>query len=662
VKASNTERLTPIGGGKWSFAGQLVLLALLLIGPQNLARVISLATSVITFPVTRDVSVAGNRYEVFNLELLMVYLITVLGLNLLMQTGFISIGTTAPFAIGAYFVGSATIKYGWSFYWALLAAAAAAAVVGLGLGLPALRLGVFTFAMVSLGYALVANDLELHWQSLTGGGTGLAGIRMPSPFDTPKTFYWLLVILLVAAYVFARNWIRSPLGRASAAIEASPVAARSVGISPHTTKLWAFSASSAFAGVAGGLYAALLGFIAPDSFTLDLGVLLLLMVLLGGSGTVAGPIIGAIILFRIPLAVDRVTNRPGQWSLLVYGAVLLLSVHFFPRGVMSGWQWLRRRYLRRGPAEETRARARAQVRSMLRPISLELPTVLEAKGVEKTLSGVRALRGVDIAVAPGTVHALIGPNGSGKTTMLNVMSGYLEPDSGRVELLGQDVTRMPTHGRARAGLARTFQTPFVFENALCRENVMIALDQQRTQRAFAHVLRLPPAIKEERATYARASALLEAVGLSQKITTPAGDLPPGERRLLELARVLALEPKVVLMDEPAAGLTGGEIEELEECIRALREAGVAVLLVEHHVDFVLRLADVVTVIDFGQVIAHGAPQEIRTNPAVLAAYLGEPTEELDSASAGAGVLAEDADLIGSDGSEPVETAAPAPRE
>ena len=177
--------------------------------------------------------------------------------------------------------------------------------------------------MVTLGYATVATGLALQWIDLTGGGDGFAGIMMPKPFDDLNTFYWLLAIVLVLAYVIARNWIRSPLGRSSVAVEASPVAARSVGISPHTAKLWAFAVSSAFAGVAGGLYGALLGFVAPDSFTLNLAILLLLMVLLGGAGTVAGPIIGAIVLFRIPLAVEDVTDRPGQWSLLVYGAVLL---------------------------------------------------------------------------------------------------------------------------------------------------------------------------------------------------------------------------------------------------------------------------------------------------------------------------------------------------
>lgn len=624
--ASNTERLTPLGGRKWSWIGQLGLLGLLLLGPENLVRLIGGLTSLITFPITQELSFSSNRYEVFNLELLMIYIIAVLGLNLLMQTGLISIGTTASFAFGAYFVGIATVKHSWSFFLALAAAAVLTAVIGLGLGLPALRMGVFTFAMVTLGYATVATGLALQLIDLTGGGDGFAGIMMPAPFDDLNSFYWLLAIVLVLAYVIARNWIRSPLGRASVAVEASPVAARSVGISPHHAKLWAFAVSSAFAGVAGGLYGALLGFVAPDSFTLNLAILWLLMVLLGGAGTVAGPIVGAIVLFRIPLAVEDVTDRPGQWSLLVYGAVLLLSVHFFPRGIMSGWQWVKLR-LSRGKVEEAHERKRAAVKTMLEPIQIERDTVLQVSKISKNLSGVQALRDVGLTVRPGTVHALIGPNGSGKTTMLNVMSGFMPPDEGTVSLLGRDVTHMTAHRRAQLGLARTFQTPSVFEAAVCRDNVMIALDQHRKHNSVSHLVRLPWARRDERRTYDRAVGLLDSVGLGHRVTTPAGDLPPGERRLLELARVLALEPKIVLMDEPAAGLTEPEIEELEECVRALRESGVAVLLVEHHVDFVLRLADEITVIDFGEVIARGEPDEVRTDPAVIAAYLGETTEE-----------------------------------
>jgi branched-chain amino acid transport system ATP-binding protein/branched-chain amino acid transport system permease protein len=191
-------------------------------------------------------------------------------------------------------------------------------------------------------------------------------------------------------------------------------------------------------------------------------------------------------------------------------------------------------------------------------------------------------------------------------------------------LLGEDVTHSSVHSRARSGLGRTFQTPYIFEDVTCRDNIMVALDRHRRYNALSYIVRL--AYKEERRHYRRALELLDAVGLGAEATTPAGRLPPGDRRLLELARVLALNPKVVLMDEPAAGLTAHEIDELEEAIGALRTAGVAVLLVEHHVDFVLRLADTVTVVDFGSVIARGDPHEVRSNPQVLSAYLGEPEE------------------------------------
>jgi ABC-type branched-subunit amino acid transport system ATPase component len=202
------------------------------------------------------------------------------------------------------------------------------------------------------------------------------------------------------------------------------------------------------------------------------------------------------------------------------------------------------------------------------------------------------------------------------------LSGYVVPDRGVIELFGRPVGRSKPHARSRAGLARTFQTPMVFEEMTCVENVMTALDHGRRRSLLSYALRLPPARGEERRCYERATHILAAVGLGARRDAAASSLPPGERRLLELARVVALEPRAVLMDEPAAGLSRSEIDELDGVIRALRAKGIAVLLVEHHVDFVMRLADVVTVIDFGRVIAHGAPDEVRSDPAVVTAYLG----------------------------------------
>jgi len=618
------ERLTSTGAGKKGLFLHAVLLAMLLSGPHVLPRFIGLVTSLATWPLTRELRFDANRFEIFNSELLLIYLIAALGLNLLMQSGLISIGHSAFFGLGAYVVAVTTVDAGWSFWLALPVAGLVSGLFGLVLGIPALRLGLFTLAMVTVGYAFVAEDLAIELRGLTGGGDGLRGVQHPAPFGGLESYYWLIVIAAVVAYFLAHNLLRSPFGRASKAVEENPVAAQSLGVSLYSTKLQAFSISGVFAGIAGGLFAPLLGFVAPDSFTVNLAILLLLIVLLGGAGSVGGPVIGTVLLFRIPLEVERVADQPGEISLLIYGVVLLASVHLFPRGLMSAWWFVRGRFDRREGTVAAAGREQAKVTGVTRPVAVDDEPVLVVESVDKTLGGVRALSKVDLTLRPGRVHALIGPNGSGKTTLLNVISGYLRADAGAIRLFGVDAGADAAHVRARGGLARTFQTPFVFEGISCLENVMTALDRHRSRSTGEYLLRWPAARREERERYERAIEILDAVELRHRAAIAASALPPGERRLLELARVIALEPCVVLMDEPAAGLTEGEIDELEEVIRAFRDAGIGVLLVEHHVDFVMRVADTVTVIDFGEVIARGTPNAVRDDPKVVAAYLGEP--------------------------------------
>ena len=635
------ERLTSVAAPKRGMILHAAVLGVLLLGPSFVAKMISFVTSLLTWPLTRELRIADNRFEIFNTELVLIYLIAVLGLNLLMQSGLLSIGHSAFFGLGGYIVAVATVKYDWSFWLAWPLGGLVAGLVALLLGIPALRLGHFTLAMVTVGYAFVAEDLAGEWRDLTNGGDGLRGVVRPAPFDDLHTYYWLIVITAVIAYAVMHNLLRSPMGRAAKAIEENAVAARSLGINVYGIKLSAFAVSGVFVGMAGGLYAPLLGFIAPDSFTVQLAILLLLMVLLGGSGTLAGPVIGALLLFRVPIEVERIASRPGEWSLLVYGVILLVSVHAFPRGFMSAW-WRLRRLFRHSSAEvQTTARARADVGSVVTPVEESSTPVLLTSGIAKSLGGVQALVELDLVVRPGTVHALIGPNGSGKTTFLNTVSGYIVPDQGRLELFGANAERTSTHARAHAGLARTFQTPFVFPGMSCLENVLVALDRHRKSTMFGYLLRLPRARKEEAARYHKALEILRAVGLGERAGESPGSLPPGERRLLELARVVALEPKLVLMDEPAAGLTSGEIDELADVIRSLRASGVSVLLVEHHVELVLRLADDVTVIDFGRVIAHGSPEQVRIDPVVIAAYLGEPGKELDVGVEAAGLIVDE---------------------
>jgi branched-chain amino acid transport system permease protein len=618
------EPLSPVGQPRRGMLLHAVLVALLLLGPANMAKAISLVTSIVTWPLTRELRFEDNRFEIFNVQLLLIYLVVVLGLNLLMQTGVISIGHSAFFALGAYTTALGMVKGGWTMWVALVAAAAICAVVGFVLALPALRLGAFTLAMVTVGYAFVTEDLIFEWRSFTGGGDALRGVKMPAPFDELTSYYWLIAGFVVVAYVVVHNLMRSPFGRSSVAVAENPVAAQSLAINPYPVKLRAFVLSAVFAGVAGGLYAPLLGFVAPESFTANLAILFLLMVLFGGTGSLGGPIIGAVLLFRIPLEVQRVADQPGEWSLFIYGIVLIISVFVVPRGLMSAWwllrNWVKRTVRRGAPAE--RNVARPEIAAVLPPVDTAPDVLVDAVQVRKNLGGVQALDGLDLTLRAGTVHALIGPNGSGKTTFLNALSGYLAHDSGTIQLFGGPVEGVAVYRRARQGLARTFQTPYVFQGISCLENVLVALDAQRRNPLVAYAVRLPAARREEREHHARAAELLDAVGLAGRHHDRAGDLPPGQRRLLELARVLALRPRAVLMDEPAAGLSQPEIEDLVEAIRVLRRAGIGVLLVEHHVDMVLALADEVTVIDFGKVIAKGSPEAVRRDPAVIEAYLG----------------------------------------
>ncbi|MGZ6958376.1 MAG: branched-chain amino acid ABC transporter ATP-binding protein/permease [Ilumatobacteraceae bacterium] len=627
------EPLTSATGGRRGWAVHAALLAVLLSGPSNVARLASFTTSLITWPFVRKLTFSDNRFEIRNAELLLVYFIAVAGLNVLKKSGLISIGQSAPFLVGAYITGIGTVDWGLSFWVAAPLAIVVAGAMGLLLGVPALRLGFFTLAMVTLGYAFVATALVLQWRSITGGGDGFSAIVRPAPFSNLESFYWLTVIGAVVAYIVAHNLLRAPYGRQATAVSENVVAAQSLGVNPRAVKLRAFCIGSAFAGAAGALYAPLFGFISPEAFTVNLALLFVLMSVLGGIGTLGGTIIGTIVLFRLPLAVEEVTSQSGDWSLLAYGLVLLISVYVVPKGLLSAWWLVRDRILRRKRHASATLRQRADVSTVISPTAgTGNEPLLTVSGVTKNLGGVQALGGVDLVVRRGSVHALIGPNGSGKTTFLNIVGGYLQPDEGHIEFAGETLDGMRAFERARIGLGRTFQTPLLFETTSCLGNVMAALDLHRSSGHISTTLRLQRSRREERQELDRAIELLSAVGLADRVDEEASNLPPGERRLLELARVLAINPRIVLLDEPAAGLTTGEIDELEVVVRTLSAAGVAVLLVEHHVEMVMRLADQITVIDFGRVIADGPPQTVRRDPVVVAAYLGSSSEVLDELS------------------------------
>jgi branched-chain amino acid transport system permease protein len=486
-------------------------------------------------------------------------------------------------------------------------------VFGLIVGLPALRLRTFYFAMTTLGFATIVTQIALAWQSVTGGGVGVPGPVFPGWFSSQWGFYYFCLALAALCTWMTANIAASRFGRALVAIRDAEVAAEGCGISKPALLMMVFLFSGAVAGVAGGLFASLQSYITPDAFTFDLSVLFFIAILIGGRGSIIGPLLGTIILTVLPeFAAPLVA-----WSTFLYAALLLLIVLLMPGGIADLIDYKNRRPLERHREIVPRPEMLGRV---LGGHSEAQALILE--GVALSFGGVHAIDGLDLEIRPGEVHGLIGPNGSGKTTTLNVISGYNTPDAGKVKLGNAALPSGAPQLRAGHRIARTFQTPRLIGAASVLENVMIGgtIDGRGT---FAEsLLSLPRHLRDEKTLRAAATLTLATVGLESLAAVRADRLQHSELRFMEIARALMLRPDLLLLDEPAAGLSAEEIRRLGALIVAISQQGVGVLLVEHHADLIFDICDRVTVLNLGRVLAAGTPAEIRSHREVVSAYLG----------------------------------------
>ena len=546
-----------------------------------------------------------------------VYWVLVAGLNLVVGfAGQLAIGWVSLLTLGAYttsvlVAGNATPAL--HPYLALAIAGVVGAVFGLIIGLPALRLRTFYFAITTLGFATIVTQVALAWQSVTGGGVGVAGPIFPRPFDSQWGFYYLCFGLAAVCTWMTLNVAGSRYGRALTAIRDAEVAAEASGIAkPHLLAL-VFLFSGAVASIAGGLFASLQSYITPDAFTLDLSVLFFIAILIGGHGSILGPLLGTILLTVLPeFAAPLVA-----WSTFLYAVLLLVIVLAMPGGIAELLDFKNRRPLESGRAIVPRPE--------LLPRLLGGATnagALTLHQVALAFGGVHAIDGLDLEIRPGQVHGLIGPNGSGKTTTLNVISGYYAQQSGAVKLNGTALPLLERHRRAHLRIARTFQTPRVVRSASVLENVMIGgtIDGEAT--FVESLLSLPRQRRDEAMLREKAMLALATVGLERLAAVRADRLQHSELRFTEIARALMLRPAFLRLDEPAAGLSAEEIGRLGALIVAIAKAGTGVLLVEHHADLIFDICHHVTVLNLGKRLAAGTPAEIRSHREVVNAYLG----------------------------------------
>ncbi len=578
-----------------------------------------------------------NSYYVGMVSRILVYTMLVASLDLVVgYLGDVSIGHAGLFAIGAYTVAVLTAgpalntdAYSTIQHWpqlpflvALLPAILLSAFAGFLLGFPALRSSGPYLAVITIVYGLIIYTFINEQEGLTNGTKGitltplhLGGLKLSGSNYLYVVYPALVLVLFVVHNVTHSFW-----GRAFEAIKYSAVAAECCGISRSYFKVSAFVLSAAVAGVAGAFFSQLDSYVAPNTFEYSFSVEFLIALIFGGVRSIAGNLVGAALVVVLP----DLFSGFADYRLMVYGSVLLVMLYFFPEGVVG---LVRRGWLRFRPPEHAAERAALDQQStgmeaLPRSAMPGEGMALRLEGLQMKFGGLTALRDLDLEVPPGSVRGLIGPNGSGKSTTVNVLTGLYTPTAGQMFCFGRDLAPLKTHQRARAGIARTFQNLQLFGDLTVLENVMVGLHPSFKASLAEVAFRLPRARREEAQARVRAYALLRFVGLEQAAFDKARNLAYGQARLLEIARALALAPTLLLLDEPAAGLTSGEIQAINLLIQRIKAAGVSILLIEHHMDMVMAVSDDVSVLDFGKKIAEGRPKLIQENPAVVEAYLG----------------------------------------
>jgi branched-chain amino acid transport system permease protein len=553
---------------------------------------------------------ATMRFDGYVLNILMqatTFAIAVFGLSVVLGLcGQINLAQAAFFGFGAYAVGLGTTDLHLSYWLCLVIGCVIALGAGAFLGMSTLRLGGHYLAMVTISFQQIVTLVMINAIGLTHGPDGVSNIGRPDLFQTAQGYLAFCVAVLAIVGYAVWHLPDTKLGRAMRAVRDNELAAGVNGIDVFRTKVYAFALCAALGGLAGGLFAGGFAYVSPDQFSFAESIVFLTMSLLGGVASPIGSAIGTGLLILIPEWLRFLKSVPGLY-LAIYGLFVILIIRYMPDGI---WGFI-------GAAlDRWRSRIKAPAAAaqlLLKPASVGGDIVLEVKGLSKYFGGLKAVDGVDISVRRGGVHALIGPNGSGKTTTLNVLSGLYKATSGKVVLDGTDITTMPPHQRTAAGLGRTFQNIRLFRSMTALENVEIGAERPGN----TLIGQGGPAALTERAMEA-----LTFVGLGPRANEPITSFSYGHQRLIEIARALAANPTLLLLDEPAAGLNSTEKLELHELLKRIAAQGLTILIIDHDMTLVSEAAQHITVLNFGRRIADGESMAVLRHPDVVSAYLG----------------------------------------